>query len=212
MRIIDINKWNRKQHFEYFSQLDYPHFNVCTNVDISRFLQYIKTEKRPFFISLLYVATKAANSVEVLRYRIKEKTVIEHERVHPAFTMMTDHGVFSFCSSRYTEAFAVFKENTANAIEAAKGYINIEDRPLEDDVLYITSLPWVSFTSVTHPIHMKPTDSVPRITWGKYFEENGIIKLPFSLQAHHALADGAHVGQYFEILQSILDSPEAHLV
>ncbi|MGK0468500.1 MAG: nitroreductase [Clostridium sp.] len=33
---------------------------------------------------------------------------------------------------------------------------------------------------------MNPVDSIPRISWGKYFEESGKIKLPLSVQAHHA--------------------------
>ncbi|WP_428866904.1 CatA-like O-acetyltransferase [Clostridium sediminicola] len=52
---------------------------------------------------------------------------------------------------------------------------------------------WVSFTSITHPIQMNPVHSVPRIAWGKYFEENGKIKLPLSVQVHHSLVDGIHV-------------------
>lgn len=211
MKTIDIDKWERKEHFQYFNKLDYPHFNVCSNLEISSFLRFIRETKKPFFISLLFAATKAANSVEALRYRIREKTVIEHERVHPSFTVMAEKGVFNYCSSQYTEDFQEFSANTAERIEAAKVHINIKDRIVEDDVIYITSLPWVSFTSVSHPIHMKPVDCIPRITWGKYFEENQKNKLPVSIQAHHALVDGAHVGQFFLELQRILDYPEKYL-
>jgi chloramphenicol O-acetyltransferase type A len=58
---------------------------------------------------------------------------------------------------------------------------------------------------------MNPVDSIPRIAWGKYFEENGKIKLPLSVQVHHALVDGLHVGQYFNAIQEILDNPLKYL-
>ena len=58
---------------------------------------------------------------------------------------------------------------------------------------------------------MNPVDSIPRISWGKYFEESGKIKLPLSVQAHHALVDGIHVGQYFNTIQEILDDPVKYL-
>ena len=58
---------------------------------------------------------------------------------------------------------------------------------------------------------MNPADSIPRIAWGKYFEENGKIKLPLSVQAHHSLVDGVHVGQYFNKVQEILDNPVRYL-
>ncbi len=75
----------------------------------------------------------------------------------------------------------------------------------------MTSIPWISFTGTTHPIQMNPVDSIPRIAWGKYFEENGKIKLPLSIQVHHALVDDLHVGQYFNAIQEILDNPLKYL-
>lgn len=207
MKYIDIENWKRKDHFNYFKQLNYPHFNICGNLDITSFYKYIKENKIPFFISVLYVSTKAANSIKEFKFRIKEDNVIEHETVSPSFTVMTEGEVFSFCTSNFIDDFKKFKNNTLNQIEKVKNNISIEDEPGRDDLLYITSIPWISFTNITHPIQMNPVDSIPRISWGKYFEEGGKIKLPLSVQAHHALVDGIHVGQFFNTFQEILDNP-----
>jgi chloramphenicol O-acetyltransferase type A len=90
-------------------------------------------------------------------------------------------------------------------MEAAKNVVYIEDEPGRDDLIYLTCMPWVSFTSIVHPIHMHPVDSVPRIGWGKFFEENGTMKMPLAVQGHHSLVDGYHVGQYFMKIQELLD-------
>lgn len=42
MKFIDIENWKRKNHYNYFKQLDYPHFNICGNLDITNFYRYIK--------------------------------------------------------------------------------------------------------------------------------------------------------------------------
>lgn len=211
MRFIDIENWDRKNHYNYFKELDYPHFNVCANIDVTEFYKYIKEKEQPFFISILYVATKTANSIKEFRYRIREENVIEHEVVNPSFTIMGENEMFSFCTSKFMDKFEDFKIKTSKEIEKTKNNINLEDKPGCDDVIYMTSMPWVSFTSVTHPIHMNPVDSIPRIAWGKYFEENGKIRLPLSVQIHHSLADGVHVGRYFNKFQEIIDSPEKYL-
>lgn len=211
MKFIDIENWNRKDHYNYFKQLDYPHFNVCANIDITRFYRHIKGNKLPFFISMLFVSSKAANSIEAFRYRIREDRVIEHETVSPSFTVMTESEVFNYCTALFIDEFNGFRINASKEIEKAKKRVNLEDEPGRDDLLYVTSIPWVSFTSITHPIQMNPADSIPRISWGKFFEENGKIKLPLSVQMHHALADGMHVGKYFNLIQEILDSPEKYL-
>ena len=72
--------------------------------------------------------------------------------------------------------------------------------------LHRSSLPWVRFTSVSHPIHMHPADSVPRITWGKCASENGAVRMPMSVQVHHGLADGVHVGQFYTFFQEWADT------
>ncbi|MCB2299213.1 chloramphenicol acetyltransferase [Clostridium tagluense] len=207
MKFIDIENWERKNHYNYFKQLDYPHFNICGNVDITEFYRFIKEKENPFFISILYVVTKAANSIKEFRYRIREDKIVEHEIVSPSFTVMASNEVFSFCTVKFIDEFNEFKINTSNEIERTKNNVSIGNEPGRDDLLYTTSIPWVSFTSITHPIQMKPVESVPIIAWGKYFEENGRIKLPLSVQVHHSLVDGVHVGQYFSKIQEILDNP-----
>ena len=124
---------------------------------------------------------------------------------------MTNQGVCSFCTVEYINNYDEFIKNAKMKIDIEKNDVNLKDEPGRDDLLFITSVPWISFTSVTHPIHMNPVDSVPRITWGKFFEENGKIKIPLSIQAHHALLDGEHVGKYFNLLQDFLNNPEENL-
>lgn len=77
-----------------------------------------------------------------------------------------------------------------------------------DDLTYITCIPWVSFTNMSHTISLNKDDAVPRLAWGKYFEENGKIMLPFSVQAHHSFVDSIHMGKYFDALQKCLDGFE----
>ncbi|TFG78810.1 MAG: chloramphenicol acetyltransferase, partial [Flavobacteriales bacterium] len=45
------------------------------------------------------------------------------------------------------------------------------------------------------PYH--PGDSVPRITYGKFFEQDWKLMMPLNIQAHHALVDGHHLGAFF---------------
>ena len=49
-------------------------------------------------------------------------------------------------------------------------------------------------------------DDNPKATWGKYRREVRRLIMPFSLQVHHSLMDGLHVGRYFEALQERLNA------
>jgi chloramphenicol O-acetyltransferase type A len=75
----------------------------------------------------------------------------------------------------------------------------------------MTAIPWVAFTSFVHPIDLNPADSVPRFAWGKFFDEGDALKMPLSVQGHHALVDGIHIGRFYEKVQDYLHHPRAVL-
>lgn len=209
MKYIDLENWPRKQHYSYFKSMDAPHFNVCANVDITNLYRYVKEHHLSLFKMFLYLATKTANELKEFRYRIREDGVVEHEAVHPSFTLMTSEDVFRFCEVKYNPEIGAFLEEAARKMASDKEVVYVEDEPGRDDLLYMTCMPWVSFTSVQHPMNMHPTDSIPRFAWGKFFEENGRVKMPLGVQAHHALVDGVHVGRYFMRIQEHLDNIES---
>jgi chloramphenicol O-acetyltransferase type A len=101
-----------------------------------------------------------------------------------------------------TEFEKIAKEISLNQ----KDYFGIEKLAGRDDLIYITCLPWISFTHLSHTITINRNDSVPKISWGKYFTEGEKVLLPFSVQVHHALADGYQVSIYLDTLQKYLDS------
>ena len=76
-----------------------------------------------------------------------------------------------------------------------------EDEEGRDDFLYLSAVPWVSFTSISHAMHYHPHDSIPRISWGKYFKDGDKTLMPLSLTAHHALVDGRNMGEYFNLFE-----------
>ncbi|URZ07384.1 chloramphenicol acetyltransferase [Clostridium felsineum] len=211
MKFIDVESLKRKDHYNYFKSLDSPHFNICANVDITNFYNYIKKNNLPFFVSVLYAATKAANSIKEFKLRIRGDKLIEHEFVNPSFTVMAKDEIFNFCEVDFLPEYKSFKSSALTEIEKVKNARTLNKDSNRDDLLYMTSIPWISFTSITHPISLSPADSIPRIAWGKYFNEGTTIKLPLSVQVHHALVDGVHVVHYFNNIQQILDNPENEL-
>ncbi len=207
MRNIDLEKWERREHYRFFRAMDYPHFNVCANLDLTAFDRFRKERELPFFASLLHLSARAVNSVEEFRYRIRGEKVAVHEIVSPAVTVLGKDETFGYCTIEYDPDPGRFLRRAAEVIAEARENPTIAEDPDRDDVIYYTSLPWISFTSMSHPLGL-PADSIPRISWGKYFAAGDRVLLPYSVQVHHALADGLHVARHFTLLQSLLDSPE----
>ena len=205
---INLETWPRRRQFEFFKNYDYPHFNVSTNIDISEVYHYSKAHNISLFKTILFVSLKSINSIPEFRCRIRRHIVIEHTVIHPSFTVSIESDQFSFCNADFDENIHQFFRNAANAIQSVKENPFIQSDSNQDDRVYITCIPWISFTGVMHPINMHPVDSVPRLAWGKYIIEEESVKLPYSLQCHHALADGYHAGLFFNRFREIISSPE----
>jgi chloramphenicol O-acetyltransferase type A len=206
MRTIDLPTWSRYEHFKKFLAFDHPHFGMCANVDLTRFYPVIKQGGHSISVAIVYVLARAANAIPEYRYRIRGEEVVEHDVVHPSFTVLSTEDRFGFCMVDYSEGFSGFALIAAERIAAVKQ--NHIKASRHDNLLFMTALPWVSFTSFMHPMHLNPADSVPRFAWGKFFEENGCLKMPLDVQAHHALMDGIHMGRFYTIVQEYLDHPE----
>jgi len=208
MRTIDMQTWSRREHFNKFKAIDYPHFNMCANVDLTTFYRVVKQRGISFTAAIVYVLARASNDIPEFRWRIRGETVVEHEVVHPSVTILVDDDLFSFCTIEYSEEFSEFAVRAAERIAYVKEHPTLADEPGQDDLLFMTAIPWVSFTSFMHPANFHPTDSVPRFAWGKLFEDGESMKMPLSVQGHHALMDGIHVGRYYEKVQGYLHNPD----
>ena len=208
MHQINLETWPRRDHFEVFSNWDYPHFSLCANVDITTFYPAIKRRGVSLTVAVMYALARVANAIPEFRYRIRENGAVEHDVVHPSTTILKKDNLFTFCTVHYIDDFSLFSSRAKEQITHVKENPTLEDEPGEDDLLFMTSIPWVSFTSFMHPLKLYPADSVPRFAWGKFFKVGEILKMPLSVQGHHAVMDGLHVGKFYEELQVYLYHPD----
>jgi chloramphenicol O-acetyltransferase type A len=208
LRTINLQTWSRRQQYEIYRRFDHPHFSLCANVDLGAFISRVKAGGFSVSAAIVYLISRAANEIPEFRYRMRGEEVVEHTVVHPSMTVLTADDLFSFCTIPYSQDFPEFVREAARQMAYVRQHPTLSDEPGRDDFLFMTAIPWVSFTSFTHPTNLDPGDSVPRFAWGKFFEDGGALKMPLAVQAHHALLDGVHVGRYYTVIQDYLSHPD----
>jgi chloramphenicol O-acetyltransferase type A len=208
MKKINIETWHRKSHFNYYKDFDMPHFSITANVDITKLYNFVKESEKSFFATFLYYVMKTVNAIPELRYRIRNGEVYLHDVVHPSYTVLAGEDLFRFVNSKYDDDFSLFIKNVDEDIDQAKIGSGLSDEPDTDNLVYVSAIPWVTFTNLSHPFDTKHPDSFPRISWGKFFKEDGKVFIPVSLSAHHALCDGIHVGKFYQLLSNTIESIE----
>ncbi|MGE5379501.1 MAG: CatA-like O-acetyltransferase [Methylocystaceae bacterium] len=207
MKIIELDGWERATHYKFFKRMDYPHYNICVNIDITNFLARTEKNSIPFYYAMIYAATYALNLREEFRYRIRGEQVVLHDLIHPSFTdMSADTDLFKMVTVDMEASIMDFTKKAKEKSDQQTDYFVIQDVEGRDDLTYITCLPWVSFTHLSHTISFNKDDSIPRLAWGKYFKNDNKVWLPFSVQAHHSFVDGIHMGKYIDCLQDFLNT------
>jgi len=206
LEIINLDTWERTIHYKFFKRMDYPHYNIGVNIDITNFLDKIEENKIPFYYAMIYAATYALNQVKEFRYRIRGEQVVLHNMIHPSFADMSDGTeLFKMVTVSMEKSILDFTKKAKEKSKNQMNYFVIEDVEGRDDLTYITCVPWMSFTHLSHTISFNKDDSIPRLAWGKHFKESDKLLLPFSVQAHHSFVDGIHMGKYIDCLQEYLN-------
>lgn len=206
MKKITFPDDHRKRHFAFFSNMDNPHFGITANVDITDFLDIVrKSPELRFTPAMVYLIGRVATEVEPFRWRIRGEDVVAHDVLQPSFAVPTKHShAFSFCTVPWQQDPLAFHQDAVAKMEAMANEPSFEDEEGQDNYLFLSAFPWASFTSVTHAMDTQRGDSVPRITWGKYFKEGDKTVMPLAVQAHHALVDGSDLGKYYQQMQRLL--------
>jgi chloramphenicol O-acetyltransferase len=207
MRVIEQESWPRREHFHLYSGFEFPHVNICVQIDITDlWANRARTGASPT-ATLVYTITRAANRVPELRQRIRGDQVVEHEVVHPLITVLGDDDLFGVVTLTYDACFATFASQADDSLARAKEGVSLDQFPHDqdakfprDDLLSITILPWLAFTSFA--ITRKPqVDCIPLLAFGKVQAVGGRYLLPFFVNFHHALADGLHVARFIKYIE-----------
>lgn len=207
MKIIKLDSWHRRSQFALFRGMAMPHFSLCAEVDASTLIEELKPAGISPFRSLLWTIMEAANGVPELRTRFRNDEIVEHNLVHARVTVPVGEEQFAFCSIPHSPQWADFNVTSQAAIKTAAAKADRHEKAQGDAWIFLSCLPWVSFTAMTNPL-VGPEDCIPRITWGRYQRREGRWKVPVAVQVHHALVDGLHLGRFYQALEGGLASPQ----
>ena len=205
MKYLDINTWNRKQHFEHFRTLADPNFGIVVTVDVTKLKQHSKNTNTSFFVHYLHACMKAINSIENLKYRIEDNKIAMHNIINASATIARKDNTFGFSYIDFSEDFTTFNRNFQNEKKRIQSTIDLFPPKYSPACIHCSALPWINFTSHKEPFSGNKNDSVPQVAFGKVIEENGREKMSVAITVNHALVDGYHVGLFFDNFQKELD-------
>jgi chloramphenicol O-acetyltransferase type A len=209
---LDLATWPRREQFEFYRDYDNPFFNVCMRLDVTSLVKELRKHASvSVALTYHYIALRAANEIEQFRYRLRGDRVLVHDVINGGTTLMLPNETFTLVYFDYADTFAEFIGPAQRALEEKKKEGSFQPRHEDDARIHCTTLPWLAFTSFSHARNWGREDSVPKISFGKFTQENDRTLMPFSVEVHHALVDGLHVGRYVARIEEMLAEPEVLL-
>jgi chloramphenicol O-acetyltransferase type A len=207
MKIVDLEQWNRREHFEFFSTMASPYFGFTTEVDCTKAYDTAKNNGYSFFAYYYHKSMVAINTIDELKLRILDGKVVQFDTVHAGSTIGRPDGTFGFSFTHFSEDFEVFNAELQKEIKGVheSSGLRLSNERLGKDHVRHTTIPWNSFSAILHPTDFNTGESVPKIAFGKFNIREGRKYLPVSIEAHHGLADGIHLAGYLEEFQRQLD-------
>lgn len=210
MREIDVEKWNRKKIFEWFKGFSNACWSLNKEIDVSKVVEYTKESKTSFFINFLFVVVKTLNDFECMRMRFVDGKVVVYDNLRPAYTVASEDRTYENVrhefNDNYQDFYCLANEKIAKIKEGKvdEGEYNPVNCYNE---YYISCLPWINFSSVTHPIpDDKSSQSIPRICWGKYNKKEDKFIMDFNITVNHMFCDGKDVSMFLLELEKNINN------
>ena len=111
--------------------------------------------------------------------------------VNTSYTIFhKDNNTFSNIWTKYDSSFEKFYNNYEKDIQEygnEKGFITKKCE--ENNLINISSIPWVTFTEFNLNLPRGEKYLLPIFTVGKFYEQSNKILLPLAVQVHHAVCD-----------------------
>ena len=202
---LNLDTWNRKEHFFFFKQMEEPFFGITTTIDCTNAYDKAKKLNISFFTYYLHKTLLAVNAVENFRYRIIEDEIYIFDTIDASATIMREDKTFGFSLMEYSNNINDFAEITETEISRIQTTTGLITRDFKENLIHFSALPWINFTSFSHARSFTFPDSCPKISFGKMMEENGKKTMSMSVHVHHGLVDGYHVGQFVNLFQELMN-------
>jgi len=176
-------------------------------MDVTIFLQTIKKSGLKFYYAFMHLVISEMNRIENFRYRIEGDAVIDEAIEFVSFTdLIPGTDLFKMVSTGFEDHALTFQTKALLASQTQGSELFNPRSELNLNTVYVTSFPWAQFTHFTHATKLGPKDSVPRVSWSKFVEQNNQKILNLSVEVHHGLVDGYHVGMLINRIQEKLNT------
>ncbi len=203
---IDLEKWNRKEYYIHYMDEMRCTYSLTVNIDITGLKAAAKEMRKKIYPVQIYMIATIVNQYAEFRTDINSRGELGYwEEVNPSYTVFNkDSETFSSIWTTYNRNFSHFYDSCIKDINKYSQSTTLQPKPDEPPNYFtLSSLPWVNFTGLNINVFNEGRYLTPIFTIGRFIETEDTVLMPLSIQIHHAVCDGFHVGRFLQSLQDL---------
>ena len=200
---LNIREWDRREAYAYYCRLSNPFYMVTFRQEVTRLYDYTKARGLSFYEGMIWACTQALNGVDAFRVTSREGRLFLLDRRDPSFTdIKPGTERFHIVTMAHLPRIGDFCREASRLRKLQEAFIDPDKE--SDALIYYTCMPWIDLTALTNGRDLSAPgaleDSIPRIAWGRFNDENGKKTLGISVEVNHRFIDGIHIGRFAELL------------
>lgn len=205
-RPVDLEKWSRGKLFQTY--IDDMRIVMCMTVeiDVSPLLDFVRRRNLKFYPTMIWIVGKAVNSREEFRYGWKDGKLGLWDFVSPYYAhFYAEDEACAKLVTEYSDDLFDFHARFLEDRERFETLRGFDFKAIPPNTFDVSCLPWIRYKSFDLHVFDEGKYLAPVVTWGKYEREGEKVKMPLTMQIHHAVADGFHLCRFFGDVQTLID-------
>jgi chloramphenicol O-acetyltransferase type A len=188
---------NRASHRALFGDYQLPVVNITTECETADFRLAAKAAGIPPFAMLLHALGQASLEIPQFRSRLNGAVLETIDGLTLSYTVLGPNEDINFSTLPFAPDVGDFAARYVQDRAIARATVDLRLAPMEHRAyLFVTGLPWLKFTSIQHPVARFADCSIPMLAVGRFEENDGRLRFPLAVQAHHGLVDGLHIARF----------------
>ena len=201
-REIDVSTWERKNHYEIYRQFANARYDISLELDVTDLVKTVKENNISFTLAMIHTIAKCANEIDEFRMRIENDKPVIYDNINLSFAYLNKETnlMKNVVVGNDPDIFE-FDRKAKKVIEEQDVYFT---GALGNGIYQFSSIPWISYTHISHTFSGNKDYAVPVFDFGRFHERSGRMIIPFSIEVHHSFVDGVHLGEMVKKLQKAL--------
>lgn len=196
---IKLKDFYRRKELKYYRKLNNPYLDLTLKLDITKLVKYCNIHKN-LNASIGFVIAKAVNKIDNFKYRLEKNKLYFYDKILTSYTYLDNNKVLYFDCDDKDNYQDYINEYNLKKNEVLQKHCSTSQK--RSDLIWYSSLPWFSFTSLTPPLD---DNSIPQFIWGKVVEIDNGYYINLMIHVHHGFVDGYHIKLLIDEIEKVIN-------